>query len=92
MDELISRQAAIEAINGATNDSIAEQQAIDILCDLALLPVADVVEVVRCGQCEWWKCNPNSEEYGICKKVSYDDFEVVMDSDDFCSYGEREEE
>lgn len=48
-----------------------------------------VCEVVRCGCCEWWKCNPNTEEYGVCKKVSYDDFEVVMNSDDFCSYGER---
>ena len=43
--------------------------------------------IVRCGHCKWWKCNPNTEEYGVCKKVSYDDFEVVMDSDDFCSYG-----
>jgi len=50
---------------------------------------ADAVEVVRCGRCEWWKCNPNTTEYGVCKKVSYDDFEVVMESDDFCSYGER---
>ena len=48
--------------------------------------------IVRCGHCEWWKCNPNTEEYGVCKKVSYDDFEVVMHSDDFCSYGKRRED
>ena len=54
-------------------------------------PTADVVEVVRCGSCEWWKCNPNTTKYGVCKKASYDDFEVVMESDDFCSYGERRE-
>lgn len=52
----------------------------------------DAVPVVRCGECEYWKCNPNTEEYGVCKKVSYDDFEVVMDSDDFCSYGVRRED
>lgn len=55
------------------------------------VPRADAVEVVRCGCCEWWRCNPNTEEYGVCKKVSYDDFEVVMHSDDFCSYGERKD-
>lgn len=55
-------------------------------------PTIDAVKVVRCGHCEWWRCNPNTKEYGVCKKVSYDDFEVVMDSDDFCSYGERRED
>lgn len=55
-------------------------------------PAADVIEVVRCGECEYWKCNPNTDEYGVCKKVSYDDFEVVMDADDFCSYGEKKEQ
>lgn len=55
------------------------------------VPRADAVEVVRCGCCEWWRCNPNTEEYGVCKKASYDDFEVVMHSDDFCSYGERKD-
>lgn len=54
-------------------------------------PTIDAVEVVRCGECEYWECNPNTEEYGVCKKVSYDDFEVVMDSDDFCSYGRKED-
>lgn len=52
----------------------------------------EVSRVVRCGECEYWKCNPNTDEYGVCKKVSYDDFEVVMDADDFCSYGERKDD
>ena len=55
-------------------------------------PCVDVVEVVRCQNCEWWRCNPNTKNYGVCKKVSYDDFEVVMESDDFCSYGVRRED
>lgn len=50
------------------------------------------IPLVRCRDCEWWKCNQNTEEYGVCKKVSYDDFEVVMNSDDFCSYGKRRED
>ena len=52
----------------------------------------DILEVVRCRKCEYWKCNPNTAEYGVCKKASYDDFEVIMSSDDFCSYGKRREE
>ena len=53
------------------------------------IPTIDAVEVVRCGECKYWKGNPNTKEYGVCKKASYDDFEVVMNSDDFCSYGVR---
>ena len=53
------------------------------------LSSADAVQVVRCGKCKHWKCNPNTNEYGVCNKVSCDEFEVVMHSDDFCSYGIR---
>lgn len=55
-------------------------------------PTINAVKVVRCGKCEYWKCNPNTKNYGVCKKVSYDDFEVVMERDDFCSYGKRRED
>ena len=52
-------------------------------------PTIDAVKVVRCRKCEHWKCNPNTKNYGVCGKVSYDDFEVIMERDDFCSYGKR---
>ena len=55
------------------------------------MPTIDAVEVVRCRKCEYWKRNPNTKNYGVCRKVSYDDFEVVMERDDFCSYGIRRE-
>lgn len=92
MSDYISRQAAIDAINGATNDSIAEQQAIDILCDLALLPAADVVEVVRCNEC--------IHNVGIRDNTEFYDKDIVCDywesdglySTDFCSYGKRADE
>lgn len=50
-------------------------------------PTIDAVKVVRCRKCEYWKCNPNTENYGTCEKASYDDFAVIMERDDFCSYG-----
>lgn len=49
-------------------------------------PTIDAVKVVRCQECEYWKCNPNTNNYGVCGKVSYDDFEVIMERNDFCSY------
>lgn len=62
------------------------------IIDIEHSPTIDAVEVVRCRECEYWKCNPNTKNYGVCRKVSYDDFEVVMEKDDFCSYGERRED
>lgn len=84
---LIDADALIDSLNirSATYNCIINKCIEDA-------PTIDAVEVVRCGRCEWWKCNPNTEEYGVCKKVSYDDFEVVMDSDDFCSYGKVRED
>ena len=64
----------------------------DMLIELYAATSEDVVEVVRCENCEHWKCNPNTDEYGVCKKASYDDFEVIMDADDYCSYEKRKEE
>lgn len=45
--------------------------------------------LTRCGECKHWDCNPNTESYGVCKKASYDDFEVIMERFDFCSYGKE---
>lgn len=55
-------------------------------------PTIDAVKVVRCRECEYWECNPNTKNYGVCGKVSSDDFEVIMERIDFCSYGARRAE
>lgn len=47
------------------------------------LPPADVVEVVRCGQCKHWKQRDN-REYGLCAK-----HRGIWLNSDFCSKGER---
>lgn len=46
-------------------------------------PTANVVEVVRCGQCKYWKINPNNLFGGYCR---YCDGAKI---DHYCSYGER---
>lgn len=54
-------------------------------------PTADVVEVVRCGQCECYKeyLNHDTKEptgWGKCNKIEMD---IDLARNDFCCYGER---
>lgn len=55
------------------------------------LPTADVVEVVRCKDCEHYdkyhNCLIHSEEPDIGISGHY----VHMEENDFCSYGEKKE-
>lgn len=58
--------------------------------DINEIPAADVVEVVRCKDCEHYFCDTP-----YCKKhkVGYCAFdEIVKDKNHFCSYGERKEQ
>ena len=59
--------------------------------DLKNLPTADVVEVVRCRDCTWWKSifSWNGKEHKVCVRESA---EPLRESDDYCSYGERRED
>ena len=53
-------------------------------CEEAQVTAADVVEVVRCGECKSW-CPISNGKAGTCKgKV-----QGVTKPDDFCSRGER---
>lgn len=64
--------------------------------DIETIPAADVVEVVRCGQCKYKR---NLDEFErkylissalICTNSDflYDGWNAVL-ANDFCSYGER---
>lgn len=53
---------------------------------------APSIDIVRCKECKHWICNPNTEKWGKCKWISDKQFDVVMNADDYCSYGEREGE
>lgn len=55
------------------------------------MPTADVVEVVRCRDCTWWKSifSWNGKEHKVCVR---DASEPPREQNDFCSYGERSEE
>ena len=48
---------------------------------------ADVVPVVRCGQCGYW--HDNGGDYGYCYAKDGQGFGHAWRKNDFCSYGER---
>lgn len=85
MDDLISRQTAIDALS--TPHGI-------------LYPIRTVEELpsaqpenIRCAECKWFQCNMRQDGY-LPKGV--DEFECrhwrgYCDPTDFCSYAERRE-
>lgn len=55
-------------------------------------PTADVVEVVRCKDCKnycEYKINGNPTGWGKCEAIEMD---IDLMANDYCSYGEREEQ
>ena len=88
MVEYIEREALIKKLNEAPAyfDSGDIRYGIDIATQQVIeQPTADVVEVVRCGQCKNWKINPNNLYGGQCR------FSECASIDHFCSRGERKE-
>lgn len=90
MDDLISRQAAIDAIR---KDMYADTDYLSsLICDgisdvLNGLPAADAVPVVRCKDCRYWDTFPSSSlapEFHKCKGLG-----VHTVADFFCSKGEE---
>lgn len=86
MDDYIKREDAqritAEWLSGYINDD--ERNVIEhIDIDLGELPPADVVEVVRCKDCKYWK-----ELLPVCERIHRAGWGV----NDFCSFGERAED
>lgn len=82
--EYIDREAAekVAAKYGCTNGAtvgIHSGIADCIAFEIAKLPAAEVVPVVRCKDCKFW-------DLGDCYRLE------LSRPDDFCSYGERKAE
>ncbi len=69
----------------AVNTKEYGQQVVVAVDDLMYLPTADVVEVVRCGQCQHWKINPHNLYGGYCR------YSECASINHYCSYGKRKE-
>ena len=90
-DDLISRQAAIDAIKTwGLIDGLAEGQAIEILADEEKLPSAQF-EIIRCKDCKWYGRADKRRFYrGMdCLQKRID---TIVPDKDFCSKAERREE
>lgn len=82
MNDLISRQAAINAADRADYTGLAVEDVKkvtdEVIKELKQIPTADVIAVVRCENCEYYRnmvCqNPN----GLPR---------YLDGNEFCSYG-----
>ena len=99
MAEYIEREAAEKVADkyGCTNGAtigIHSGLADCIAFEIAKLPAADVVPVVRCKECKHWKPSGSKagnsfsdmEYIGGCEFANY-----CRRESDFCSYGERKE-
>ena len=80
MDDLISRQAAINAIE---NMKPYHQDADDVAEMIQNMPSADAVEVVRCKDCKWFN------DIGCSIRI-VDDSDKPTEND-YCSFGERKD-
>ena len=99
MDEYIRRKVLIDAIDktdwyhinvqgrltlGAVNEGEALYKATDIYNAIDKITVADVVEVIRCGECRY--CDPEGRH---CDHPMSTSIPIPRKQDDFCSHGER---
>lgn len=91
MSEYIKREDAMAAVDKCRCDTF--QRLDGMKGYLTAIPLADVVEVVRCKECKWWNKDENVLNRGICDEWS--DFEDGISRytgvDDYCSYGEEQE-
>lgn len=66
--------------------------AYNVKVSLQAIPAADVVEVVRCGECKHY--NDKLEMYSdyVCTIRHYcDGSPIIVGKDDFCSSGKRKD-
>ena len=107
MDDLISRQAAIDALMVWEEESIWDEECLEHRGEPFLTAPSDVVEqlpsaqpeIVRCKDCKWWEKKEDST-LGYCNAVKHwhfsDHLEIQIYSryepDFFCANGERRSE
>ena len=82
MTEYIERAKVLDVIKRTSGDYVAAW------AEIAHMPAANVVEVVRCRECQWYNAGANdSESWSDCTFRYGKHFNVSPD--DFCSYGQR---
>ncbi len=92
MAEYIEREKAIAICQSyyeyclKMHDFSGDSIAYDIRSNIQGLPIADVVEVVRCKDCKHYNKEFHFKDEGWCVNNLY-----TAKDEHFCSYGERKE-
>jgi len=95
MNDLISRQAAIDAftdeiqVTGRANAESVKAYVKLVIDRIKRLP-SEQPEIIRCKDCEWsdWYTTADGHRYCYCMETG----NGGRTEDDFCSYAERQEE
>jgi hypothetical protein len=89
----IEREAAIKTIENDCPEAVyyTKRDAIDCI---EAQPTADVVEVVRCEHCKYAEYCYADVFDCRCPNAPWasDEYSILTNANDFCSYGERREE
>lgn len=88
MKDYIEREAAIAAAFSATSlRTSAFRDVYDTVNRLRLILTANVVEVVRCGECKFWNAPPSCE--GLARCQTGESGVRFRKAYDFCSRGKK---
>ena len=72
-----------------------QERQLEILRSLHEKVTGELVPVVRCKDCRWWKNINAVNGCGLCKHSVFtledDTIDPLTEPNDFCSYGERSE-
>ena len=85
MTDYIKRDAVIETVYQIRQKPADDEWANKWLTPLQDIPSADVVEVVRCKDCEYWDDHERCDFWSSIMSPHY------PEKNDYCSYGERAE-
>ena len=81
------RDRLVELLNVAVGDSNITDNEVKIVADYLL--TNDVVPVVRCKDCKYYKAQKQSVNWKNKKKYCCRVVALKVNENDYCSYGER---
>ena len=91
MAEYIDREVALKIVTDMMCDCKVTHKGRAIRRNIKQIPIADVVEVVRCKDCMWWYPREYGSVIGRCENPYNGLATEYIEEDDFCSYSKRKE-
>ena len=89
MARYIDAEKVMEDINRIGGHNLCEWDTLGVKALIGRQPTADVVEVVRCKDCEWWEAYSYGSTVGRCQNPINGLVSEYSDDEDYCSYGKR---